>query len=315
MNRRDDGLWVVQTPLLDEGAHFYQYIVDGAWRLDPAHPVMEDNGMGGANSAMAVGGRDLGGPDSLRVASLNLHCYQEPDSRLKLEQVAFALRAMDVHAVALQEVGHHLKDPKQSNAGDFLSQCLERGGDTWRHEWMEAHLGFGAFREGVSLLSRGPLERVQQMELSRGALRRVALAAETEVAGVRLRLVSTHLSWPSAGGAAETNRMLDELGPERPEVAATLVAGDFNASPNTATVRRMRDAGFHALEAKDANDEATFGCPPTQLIDYIFARLAPGRSLAGPPKRLRIFNRNADGNVYQPRVSDHVGLLGVFDFG
>jgi endonuclease/exonuclease/phosphatase family metal-dependent hydrolase len=307
------GLWIVQTDPLAPGAHFYQYIVDGVWKLDPAHPMMEDNGIGGTNSAFAVGGRDLGGRGALRIASLNLHCYQEPDARLKLEQIAFALRAMKVHAVALQEDAEHLTDLKQSRAGDFLAECLEKSGDVWHHEWLEAHIGFDVFREGASLLSTAPLERVRQIELSQGPLRRVALSAETTLGAGRLRLVTTHVSWPGSGGAKEVDRLAEELGPEPPDCVATLIAGDFNASPTTPQVLRLRDAGFHIVEPPSSDAGGTFGHPANDRIDYQFLRLSPGRKLAAEPRVLRVFNRNADADCYQPRVSDHMGLLGIYE--
>ncbi len=38
-----------------EGTHAYKYIVDGEWMLDPANPVVREDGMGNENSFMSVG--------------------------------------------------------------------------------------------------------------------------------------------------------------------------------------------------------------------------------------------------------------------
>src|SRR5207249_4644492 len=108
-----------------DGVHFYKYIVDGHWTHDPAHPMVEPDGCGGFNSVFGLGGPSLGPASALRIATLNLNTYQETDPLLKLEQVAFALAAMDIDAVALQEVGEHLSDPERPNAGEVIRTHLQ----------------------------------------------------------------------------------------------------------------------------------------------------------------------------------------------
>lgn len=50
-----DGKVYTTTLLLNPGKYHYQVVVDGKWLLDPANPVIEDNGMGGYNSVLLVG--------------------------------------------------------------------------------------------------------------------------------------------------------------------------------------------------------------------------------------------------------------------
>ncbi|MBK7702308.1 MAG: glycogen-binding domain-containing protein [bacterium] len=47
------GVWAVVVPL-DEGTYEYKFVVDGAWRQDPANPVGKDDGYGGQNSVVTV---------------------------------------------------------------------------------------------------------------------------------------------------------------------------------------------------------------------------------------------------------------------
>ncbi|MBK9302391.1 MAG: hypothetical protein IPM94_00395 [bacterium] len=47
------GVWAVVVPL-DEGTYEYKFVVDGAWRQDPANPVGKDDGYGGQNSVVVV---------------------------------------------------------------------------------------------------------------------------------------------------------------------------------------------------------------------------------------------------------------------
>jgi endonuclease/exonuclease/phosphatase family metal-dependent hydrolase len=318
MKRREpDGLWSVRTKPLDPGPRFYKHVVDGAWKLDPAHPMMEGDAGNNTNSAMGVGGPSLGGARTLRFASLNLHCWQQPDARLKLEQIAYGLMAMDVHVVALQEVGHHLTDPKQSNAGEILAEQLEKRCPeeyVWHHEWVESHVGFGVYKEGVSLLSRAPLQNFRVVKLGAGPRPRLALLAEVDFGFGRVRVASTHLSWPEGGGDAQAKLLLAELdGTYGAECAATIIGGDFNAEPDSAQIKRFFDAGFADVGEVDEETGGTFGYPPISRIDYQFLRSHSGRAGAGLAAT-RIFQCKVVGNAYLPRVSDHVGLLGMYSF-
>jgi Glycogen recognition site of AMP-activated protein kinase len=53
MRAEKDGVWTITLPL-SVGRHSYSYIVDGAWRVDPAAPVAGD-GYGHMNSVKFVG--------------------------------------------------------------------------------------------------------------------------------------------------------------------------------------------------------------------------------------------------------------------
>ncbi|MCB2156231.1 endonuclease/exonuclease/phosphatase family protein [bacterium] len=307
--------WTVDTAPLAEGAHFYKYIVDGSWIPDPANPMGEDDGFSGTNSAFGIGGRDLGGDNVIRIASLNLHTYQEEDALLKLEQIAFAFDAMNIDVAILQEVGEHVSDSSRPNAGGVIKDHLEQlTGDTWHYEWRMAHIGFDVYREGLGILSRTPLSNVNEYELSGGALRRNALAVESEVKGVHMRFCTAHTSWPSAGGDEEVRKLIEFLDGDLTEgVDATLIGGDFNASTTDPQIQRVLAAGFVDVGASVGNTNGTIGDPPGSRIDYQFLKAHDVASAPSPQSVIRTFNRNADANTYQPRVSDHVGLLAIYE--
>jgi endonuclease/exonuclease/phosphatase family metal-dependent hydrolase len=326
--READGAWAFVTPPLAPGAHFYKYVIDGQWTTDPAHPMSEPDGFGGRNSVL---GRDPPGSPlaaGLRIASLNLHTYQEPDPLLKLEQIAYALAPLDVSALALQEVGEHQWDSSRPNAGELLRRHLERLTERpWYHAWRMAHPGFHVYREGVSVLAVVPLQDVQEHRLSEGPFARNALVATLALPDATLRLCSTHVSWPAGGGEEEVPRLLQALAVPPPGVTATVIAGDFNADAYDLQVRATIDAGYQdvARAAGTAGPTVTWqpwlrpdesAGPDDGLcarIDYQFLKATAG---AGPSLVVRgcrrIFNRNVLAGIYQPRVSDHVGLLGVY---
>jgi endonuclease/exonuclease/phosphatase family metal-dependent hydrolase len=328
LNRTSEDMWEVESQPLADGVHFYKYIVDGHWMHDPAHPMIESDGCGGWNSIFGLGGPSLGEPSALRIASLNLRTYQESEPLLKLEQVAFALASMGVDAVALQEVGEHVQDPERPNAGEFIRRRLqELTGRPWEHAWRMAHLGFDVFREGVSILASTPLIDVREYRLSQGRLARNALAATITIKGTRLRLVSTHVTWPSGSGLREVQLLLDGLRAEPPNALdGVLIAGDLNAAQDEPQIKALLDEGY-ADVARQAGGNAFPTATPqvwqqlsangpgfilNSRIDYQLLRTVAGGAPVKPLACVPIFNGLTAGDLYQPRVSDHIGLLGVY---
>ncbi|MDA0802325.1 MAG: alpha-amylase family glycosyl hydrolase [Planctomycetota bacterium] len=56
MRRGDDAMWRTSVELLD-GKHLYKFVVDGdQWTPDPRNPTKEDDGHGGSNSVLQLGG-------------------------------------------------------------------------------------------------------------------------------------------------------------------------------------------------------------------------------------------------------------------
>lgn len=310
LRKRHDGLWFVTTPPLPVGVHFYKYIVDGAWCVDEAHSDRRSDGFGGYNSTFFISpkGLDLGGMNALRIASLNLHTYQEEEALAKLATTAEIFAALDIHAAALQEVGQNRLYPaRQPNAGELLKKRLEKiTGVPWYHEWRFAHVGFDIYDEGISLLSRVPLSEVRELSLGGRTYRRVAVCARLEAAAP-LWLCSAHTSWPSDGGEEEIDTLLRSL----PE-GSQLVAGDFNAPPYAATITKMKQANFQEIGAAFKCTEKTFlggHGPAAARIDYHFLRSTRWRAVGFIP----IFDGESIDGIAQPWVSDHTGLLGAYE--
>lgn len=329
------GWWEVETPPLNEGVHFYKYIVDGRWFHDPTHPLLAPDGCGGWNSLLGIGGPSEGSPTALRIVSLNLHTYQEEHAGLKLEQIAFVAAALEVDALALQEVGEHLHDSGQPNAGEVIRQRLEHWtGQRWHHVFRMAHVGFKVYREGVSLLARVPLEEVTEYRLSTDPLARNVLLATLPLGALRVRLGTVHLSWPAAGGADQVKCLLDHLGEEASTGRdALLVCGDFNALSHATQIQRMLQAGFLDVSALSGGEAASFPtathqhwqsgpAPPrgsrsefqlVSRIDYQFLHAPSPTPRLTCRACLPLFHGRALANVYQPVVSDHIGLLGIYE--
>jgi endonuclease/exonuclease/phosphatase family metal-dependent hydrolase len=316
MQSQGAGWWEVTSPALPLGMHTYKYLVDGVWFQDPAHDNLRSDSHGGYNSTLLVShpSLDLGGMNSLRIASLNLHTYQESNAERKLAEIADVFSCLDVHAAALQEVGEHAEQPSlRPNAGEVLRSHLEqRTGVPWYHVWYCAHLGFDVYLEGVSLLSRVPLVGTRLIELGGRTFRRIAVSGQ--LAGRHsLHLCSVHTSWPSDGGEQEVKLLLSALEGARSSGIPTIIAGDFNSSSDQPLVNQVCDAGYQDAALTQGEEKATFlsgNRSHLDRIDYQFFH--PGdkhRSVVG---FTQLFHGGTVLGVPQPKVSDHVGLLGIY---
>ncbi len=306
--------WSARTAPLPCGVHAYKLIVDDRWQGDDANPLTIPDGFGGRNPAFVIGGQPLGSAAALRVCSLNLHTYQEKKPLVKLEQVAFAAAVMKIDLFLLQEVGEHVSDPALPNAGELLRGHLTRFTQKpWFHVWREAHIGFDVYREGVSLLSSAPLSDVRLYRLSDKPLGRVALVATTTFGETKLRIGSTHVSWEIPDGELEVAKLLAAIDAEPADGrSATLIAGDLNATGQSAPIRRFLDAGYADVGAARGLTKPTFLESPQERIDYHFLRAARGAPAPAVEAFARVFDGAPPEQGYQPRVSDHAGLVGAY---
>jgi endonuclease/exonuclease/phosphatase family metal-dependent hydrolase len=316
LNVTDEGSGLLEATVvgLTPGIHAYKFLIDGAWTHDPANRLHRDDGVGGRNSIFVVG-EPSNKVASLRVGSLNLHTYQEASPLDRLEDVALGFSAFETDVLLLQEVGEHVSDRSRPNAGEVLCAHLRSfTGKPWHHAWFEAHRGFDVYREGLSVLSLSPLHHVSKIQLSTGPLARLAVSAVIELEGGPLRLVSVHTSWnQQTHAAAEVGVLLDALettrhGAER----GVLVAGDFNGGPRSAQVQRMLVGGFGDVGAQLGETRSTMREAPQERIDYQFLRSRAGERSIRAHKIWRIFDESTPG--FHPKVSDHTGLLGEYEF-
>jgi hypothetical protein len=93
---------------------------------------------------------------------------------------------------------------------------------------------------------------------------------------------------------------------------ATFLAGDFNAKPEEATIRSLRDGGWVDVGANVGVVDKTWGNPALTRIDYHFMRALPGHPPPVVSAFSKIFAGNVVANTYTPRISDHIGLIGAY---
>lgn len=255
-------------------------------------------------------------PSALRVATLNLrHNADEWEKRAPL--IVEDLVRTKPHLIALQEVW--LPERQDLWLCEQLNQRLaltprEAFHATHRPKW-----GFDEHREGVSIIGRLPLVATSGVDLPGG---RVAVSMDARWGRRVVRLVSVHLHFgpPDAADGIRRNQLrgmfawLDELDPNE----ATMIGGDFNATPDSAAAVWMYQRGWRSAYATVHRHEPewTYGTPLADrnnrargaelfrgTLDYVFVP---------EPIRVRgaeLFCADPSPDVPETYPSDHVGVL------
>ena len=260
-----------------------------------------------------------------KVMTLNLHTYQEEDQAHKFAQVARAIQELGMDVVCLQEVGEHWQDGAgdwESNAARIINSHLPQPYHL-HADW--SHLGFERYREGLAILSRQPFLFTDAGYVSDSQdpydihARKVVMAQVPVPYMGPVNVFSAHLSWPSGGFYQQFARLQQwAQARQTPEVAATLMAGDFNIAAGSEAYRHIVDTGqFEDQFLKIKNAE---------VFQQIFRRRQGGalRRLADDGRidylwlntgaRLRAVRAE---EIFTPerygRVSDHTGYWVEFE--
>ncbi len=262
---------------------------------------------------------------TLRVLTLNLHCYQESNQDFKFRQIARAIQDFQIDLVCLQEVAENWNDGKgdwASNAARVINSYLPF---QYHLHTDFSHLGFDRYREGVAILSRHEFSMTDSGYVSDSKdiydihARRVVMAQVHVPYFGPVNLFSAHLSWPEDGFYTQFDRMrnwADECHSEN--VAATLLCGDFNIKAGSdAYCHIVRSSAYEDQYLKTINRQAydrifregyqdiSGAIGHDGRIDYIFLKKG---SRVSSMKGMELFTNQSYG-----RVSDHTGYLVEFE--
>lgn len=231
----------------------------------------------------------------LRVLTYNLHHGEGGDGRVDLGRIAGVVRAANPDLVALQEV-----DRKAVRTGQ-VDQPAEYIRLTGMSGWYGAAMPFQGGEYGQLLLSRWPLmqPRVVRLPGTAGREPRIAATSIVEIPGCG-RICWTGLHLDASRGDTDRFAQVEALLREFPANAdlPTLLAGDFNATPDSRVMKRLLDSGTGWMDT--AGDQAGLTNPadqPKVRIDYV---------LAGPAAKWRVLESRV---IPDPVASDHRPLL------
>ncbi|HEY5909649.1 MAG TPA: endonuclease/exonuclease/phosphatase family protein [Verrucomicrobiae bacterium] len=205
---------------------------------------------------------------SLRVLTYNVHHGEGVDGRLDLDRIATVIRAASPDLVALQEVDRYAR-----RTGG-IDQTATYARLTGLHAWFGAAMPFQGGEYGQALLSRWPLQQPTVLPLpgTRGREPRIVVTAIVDIPRLgRIRLAGLHLDagqddgdrWTQAGA------LLQGL---KSDSVRTLLAGDFNATPESRVMQRILAPGNGWVDTAGQWAAPTIPAEsPKSRIDFVLA--------------------------------------------
>ena len=217
-------------------------------------------------------------PDSIlsvKIMSINISSGVTIDGRLDLELTASVIEATNADIAGLQEV-----DQNFSERTDFADQIK------WLAKRLNMYAAFGpnltahpadirwpTRAYGNAILSRYPIQSYQnhlleKLELGVESEQRGLLEAAIEIEGMPISFFNTHLSLKEEQLEHNVKELLEII---RLKDIPTILAGDFNADPDSPHMIKIEDElnnifGTTALHPATYKKQGEHG----QKIDFIF---------------------------------------------
>jgi len=262
--------------------------------------------------------------NTLRMMTLNLHCYQEENQDQKFAQIAQAIQELNVDIICLQEVAENWNDGNgdwASNAARIINEKLPTPYALYT-DW--SHLGFDKYREGVALLSKHDFLTtdsgyVSDSDDAYDIHSRKVVMAQVKVPYIGLiNVFSAHLSWPDDGFYSQFDRLWKWADKTHDAGGiATLIGGDFNIKAGSEAYghivnthdfedQYLKATAPHAFERifKDRSKNFDHYLGNDYRIDYIFLKKDSPLQIIDARE---LFTEN-----YYGRVSDHTGYYVEF---
>lgn len=211
-------------------------------------------------------------PHTLRVLCYNIHYGQGMDGQYDIQRLADVIKATKPDLVALQEVDVGVR---RSGRVHQLQKLGELTGLTARFGPTQHYEG-GLF--GNAVLTRFPIldELIQPLPYTeatperqtypRGALVITVQAPD----GQPLRFISTHFQHNVPEDRVEEANAINALFAKPADKLRTILAGDFNATPDAEPIAILEKNWTHAID--DARAPSAPSVNPKSRIDYILYR-------------------------------------------
>lgn len=212
--------------------------------------------------------------EPLRVLCYNIHYGQGMDGEYDVARLAEVIKAAKPDLVALQEVDVGVK---RSGRVHQLQKLGELTGLTARYGPTQHYEG-GLF--GNAVLTRLPIldEHIQPLPYTeatpelqtypRGALVITVQAPD----GKPLRFISTHFQHNVPEDRVEEAKAINTLFAAESDHQRTILAGDFNATPDAEPISILEQRWTHAID--EARAPSAPSVTPKSRIDYVFFRAA-----------------------------------------
>lgn len=248
---------------------------------------------------------------AVRVMTFNLrNPLLGGDAEQRTQMVIDAVTALSPDFVALQEI---VEQPTMDNRAEVIAAATG-------YEWAWAvSTDATLYTEGTGLLSRWPLTWTEHVELPHmdlGINTRVTVGATADTPSGPKQFFAGH--WTISDDPqvkADQARASLEFVRQHAQAGAVL-AGDFNATPDSLAMQLLRGDASHGGVTGDLSDawqaarpgDPGFTFPsddPDQRIDYIYVVPASDGSRASVADCVHVL-ADPDGGLY---ASDHIGVL------
>lgn len=205
-------------------------------------------------------------PACLRVLTYNIHHGAGSDDRIDLNRIAAVINRANPDLVALQEV-----DVNTRRSGS-VDQARELGRLTKLTPYFGQAINFEGGGYGQAILCRFPLEsfRVEHLPDLPNAEPQIAIIATIVASDGRPSIAFTgvHLDHRGEAGRIPQARRLAEL-TDQTSAELSIVAGDFNATPDSETMKAFASRWTSATGPDAASHPAD---APKHKIDWILFR-------------------------------------------
>ncbi|HZH61314.1 MAG TPA: endonuclease/exonuclease/phosphatase family protein [Metabacillus sp.] len=257
----------------------------------------------------------------MKLLTLNCHSWQEDHQLEKIKILAETIMEKSYDVIALQEVSQSIDSEtiegrlKKDNFALILLEELKKLGVTdYQTVWDFSHIGYDVYEEGVSILTKHPIENTTSFFVSQSdntdywKTRRI-VGAKIRLNNESIAFYSCHLGW--WGDEEEPfKEQIDALCDQASSNEKYFLMGDFNNDAN------IRDEGYDYLLSKGLYDSYTLSEEKDQgvtvageiagwdknkqdlRIDYIFSNFP-----VNVQKSSVIFN-----GKNKPVISDHYGV-------
>ncbi|MFK7909411.1 MAG: endonuclease/exonuclease/phosphatase family protein [Akkermansiaceae bacterium] len=198
----------------------------------------------------------------LKVVSYNIHHGKGMDGKLDLKRIADVIRKEKPDLVALQEVDINV--PRSGNI-DQAKKLAELLG---MHHAFGKTIDLDGGQYGNAVLSKFPIKKSTVHKLPGPGEARVVLEVLIEIDGAFISFASIHFHHKDREA-----RMLQAMamnGALHPRKHPLIVAGDFNAKPDSRTMKMIKES-WHILP-KVGLSLTIPASEPTSEIDYIMTR-------------------------------------------
>lgn len=279
----------------------------------------------------------------MKLLTLNTHSLEEPGYAKKTEQFIEMLEKEQPDIIALQEVNQTIleneipdimldgyircgtfnRPVRQDKHARYVVEELRKRGIYYYWTWISAKIGYGKYDEGMAVLSKKPIERAQELLISKGEdyenwKTRKTLGIQVE--GCKDWFFTVHMGWWNDEEEPFTDQwkcMSHTFDDSMYQEGSIWLMGDFNSQADvrgegydlirdsgwkdTYLLADEKDAGITVAEEIDGwrkEDKRSGASENEKRLDYIFVN---------KPEHIKNSKVICNGDHY-PVVSDHYGV-------